>query len=107
MYEASNRVVQNVKRSNWKIGNKRITRNIKMLITPKVLAEVRKHFNCSTLEGAELEDQGDIGTRLTHWEKRVFENEAMTGTYTQNSVFSKITFAFLEDTGLVITFCSG
>ncbi|RNA21167.1 leishmanolysin-like peptidase [Brachionus plicatilis] len=102
MYEASSRVVQNVKRSNWKIGNKRITRNIKMLITPKVLAEVRKHFNCSTLEGAELEDQGDIGTRLTHWEKRVFENEAMTGTYTQNSVFSKITFAFLEDTGWYI-----
>ena len=26
----------------------------------------------------------------------------MTGTYTQNSVFSRITFAFLEDTGLVL-----
>lgn len=61
--------------------------------------EVRNHFNCSQLEGAELEDQGEIGTKLTHWEKRVFENEAMTGTYTQNSVFSRITFAFLEDTG--------
>ena len=35
--------------------------------------EVRKHFNCSTLEGAELEDQGVVGTALTHWEKRVFE----------------------------------
>jgi leishmanolysin-like peptidase len=54
------------------------------------------------LEGAELEDQGEIGTKLTHWEKRVFENEAMTGTYTQNSVFSRITFAFLEDTGYLI-----
>ena len=64
--------------------------------------EVRRHYNCSSLEGAELEDQGDIGTRLTHWEKRVFENEAMTGTYTQNSVFSRITFAFLEDTGFVL-----
>jgi leishmanolysin-like peptidase len=29
----------------------------------------------------------------------VFENEAMTGTFTQNPVFSKITFALLEDTG--------
>ncbi|KAJ8302898.1 hypothetical protein KUTeg_019294 [Tegillarca granosa] len=37
------------------------------------LEEVRKHFNCSTLEGAELEDQGIIGTNLTHWEKRIFE----------------------------------
>ena len=34
---------------------------------------MRDHFNCSTLEGAELEDQGVIGTALTHWEKRVFE----------------------------------
>jgi len=34
---------------------------------------VRKHFNCSILEGAELEDQGGDGTNLTHWEKRVFE----------------------------------
>ncbi len=34
---------------------------------------MRKHFNCSTLEGAELEDQGVLGTALTHWEKRVFE----------------------------------
>jgi len=35
--------------------------------------EVRKHFNCTTLEGAELEDQGLNGTVMTHWEKRVFE----------------------------------
>ncbi|KAK3785048.1 hypothetical protein RRG08_038000 [Elysia crispata] len=61
--------------------------------------EVRLHFNCSTLEGAELEDQGLEGTALTHWEKRVFENEAMTGTYTQNSVISRITLAMMEDTG--------
>ncbi|KAH9632040.1 hypothetical protein HF086_009009, partial [Spodoptera exigua] len=51
------------------------------------------------LEGAELEDQGGDGTALTHWEKRIFENEAMTGTHTQNSVFSRITFALMEDTG--------
>jgi len=38
-----------------------------------VQAEVRRHFNCSSLEGAELEDQGVNGTMLTHWEKRVFE----------------------------------
>ena len=35
--------------------------------------EVRNHFGCHTLTGAELEDQGVLGTRLTHWEKRVFE----------------------------------
>ena len=35
--------------------------------------EVRRHFNCSALEGAELEDQGIDGTAITHWEKRIFE----------------------------------
>ena len=34
---------------------------------------VREHFACPTLEGAELEDQGSVGTALTHWEKRLFE----------------------------------
>ena len=35
--------------------------------------EVRKHYGCSELSGAELEDQGEEGTALTHWEKRLFE----------------------------------
>ena len=50
--------------------------------------------------GAELEDQGGDGTALTHWEKRIFQNEAMTGTvHTQNPVYSRLTFALLEDSG--------
>jgi leishmanolysin-like peptidase len=44
-----------------------------MVVTPRVVEEVRKHFGCDDLEGAELEDQGEEGTSLTHWEKRVFE----------------------------------
>ena len=36
-----------------------------------------------------LEDQGEEGTALTHWEKRLFENEAMTGTHTQNPIYSR------------------
>ena len=40
--------------------------------------EVRLHFGCPTLEGAELEDQGEDGTLLTHWEKRVFEVSHVT-----------------------------
>lgn len=46
---------------------------MQMIVTPKVRAEVQSHFNCPELEGAELEDQGEDGTALTHWEKRVFE----------------------------------
>lgn len=44
-----------------------------MIVTPHVTEEVRNYFHCPELEGAELEDQGEEGTALTHWEKRVFE----------------------------------
>ncbi|CAH0731104.1 unnamed protein product, partial [Brenthis ino] len=99
IHKWSDRVVRNITRSNWMIRQGYISRTFHMIVTPRVVKEVREHFNCSKLEGAELEDQGGDGTALTHWEKRVFENEAMTGTHTQNSVFSRITFAMMEDTG--------
>ena len=69
------------------------------MVTPTVREEAQRHFNCSTLEGAELENQGGKGTALAHWEKRLFENEGMTGIVTQNSVFSRLTLALMEDTG--------
>ena len=45
--------------------------------------EARNHFNCPTLEGAELEDQVPNGTAYTHWEKRVFEvsSSVLANTY--------------------------
>lgn len=48
-------------------------REVKLIVTPNVVNEVRNYFGCSQLEGAELEDQGEEGTALTHWEKRIFE----------------------------------
>lgn len=53
-----------------------------MMVTPRVQAEVRRHFECDRIEGAELEDQGGDGTALTHWEKRLFEvDKCMNSTY--------------------------
>ncbi|XP_039762788.1 leishmanolysin-like peptidase isoform X3 [Pararge aegeria] len=99
IHKWSDRVVKNITRKKWMIRGGYMERTFHMIVTPRVVKEVRDHFNCSELEGAELEDQGGDGTALTHWEKRVFENEAMTGTHTQNSVFSRISFAMMEDTG--------
>lgn len=99
IYQWSSSVIREVVRSNWIQKSGVTERRVLIMVTPRVRDEVRRHFNCSTLEGAELEDQGLDGTALTHWEKRVFENEAMTGTYTQNSVISRITLAMMEDTG--------
>lgn len=69
----SDRVIRSVVRSNWLVHGGRMDREVQMMVTPRVVEEVRKHFDCWDLEGAELEDQGEEGTALTHWEKRVFE----------------------------------
>lgn len=98
-YQWSDRVIRTITRQNWQVRAGGVSRDIQMIVTPTVVSEVRDYFNCSKLEGAELEDQGEEGTALTHWEKRVFENEAMTGTHTQNPIISRITLALMEDTG--------
>ncbi|XP_014219740.1 leishmanolysin-like peptidase isoform X2 [Copidosoma floridanum] len=98
-HQWSDNTIRTVIRHSWQVHGGSMRRSMQMIVTPRVKAEVRAHFNCPDLEGAELEDQGENGTALTHWEKRVFENEAMTGTHTQNPVYSRITLALMEDTG--------
>ncbi|CAK9806829.1 Leishmanolysin-like peptidase [Anthophora quadrimaculata] len=98
-HQWSENTIKTIVRPYWQVHNGYVERSMQMIVTPKVRAEVQAHFNCPELEGAELEDQGEDGTALTHWEKRVFENEAMTGTHTQNPVYSRITLALMEDTG--------
>lgn len=60
-------------RPYWQVHGGYVERSMQMIVTPRVRAEVQAHFNCPELEGAELEDQGEEGTAVTHWEKRVFE----------------------------------
>ena len=43
-----------------------VNKTAHLLVTPRVRREVRRHFKCSSLEGGELEDQGDLGTAMTH-----------------------------------------
>jgi len=64
-----------------------------------VLAAAREHFGCSSLDGVPLEDGGDRSTHDSHWEKRLFRNEYMTGSSDHTAVISKISLALLEDTG--------
>ncbi|KAF3827469.1 hypothetical protein GH733_002955 [Mirounga leonina] len=99
LYQWSDKVVRKVERL-WNVrDNKIVSHTVYLLVTPRVVDEARKHFNCPILEGMELENQGGMGTELNHWEKRLLENEAMTGSHTQNRVFSRITLALMEDTG--------
>uniref|UniRef100_A0A158P6U1 Leishmanolysin-like peptidase n=1 Tax=Angiostrongylus cantonensis TaxID=6313 RepID=A0A158P6U1_ANGCA len=98
-YDWDRSTITTVLRQDWWTGNGRVVHPVHMVVTPRVVDEARRHFACDSLEGAELENQGGDGTALTHWEKRVFENEAMTGTHTQNPVYSRVTLALLEDSG--------
>lgn len=68
----SDRVIRKEYRE-WKVRNGTIRKKVQVVVTPRVREEVQKHYGCKNLSGAELEDQGEEGTALTHWEKRLFE----------------------------------
>lgn len=71
-----------------------------LLTFPTVVAKVKEHFGCDTLEGAELEDAGGSGTASSHWEKRIFGNEYMVGAIAAvDFAFSAITLALFDDSG--------
>jgi leishmanolysin-like peptidase len=76
-YQWSDRVIKTFVRKNWLVKAGVMKREVNMIVTKNVVREVRDYFNCEDLEGAELEDQGEEGTALTHWEKRVFEVEVL------------------------------
>jgi len=66
---------------------------------PGLTDRLRAHFNCSTLEGAYLENQGASFSIGSHFERRIFFNELMTGSTIRDTRFSEFTLAFLEETG--------
>ena len=53
---------------------------VRKLITPQVLAAIREHYACPSLDGAELENDAGDGVALLHWEKRVLRGDIMAGT---------------------------
>lgn len=74
-------------------------KKVNKVVTPRVVAAARDHFGCHEMDGVPLEDGGDETTVDSHWEKRIFRNELMTGSSDHTAVISKITLALLEDMG--------
>lgn len=64
-------------------------------------AVAQAHFGCTSaaLTGAEIEDSGGAGTAGSHWEKRTFNDEFMTGTSSPYPVRSAFSLALFEDSG--------
>lgn len=99
LYIASEKVVKAFTRTNWNVRGGVINKTLNYIVTKKVKEEAQKHFQCSLLEGAEIEDYMSEGTALSHLEKRIYEDELMSGGYTLSPSLSRITLALLEDTG--------
>lgn len=90
IHKWSNSTIRKVTRENWSVKGGVIKRVVDMMVTPRVVREVRNHFGCDELEGAELEDQGGEGTALTHWEKRILEVSACKECLSVNKTFIEI-----------------
>ena len=77
-------------------------KNVRLVATERVKEVARAYYNCSSINGAELEDQIGSGCLGSHWEERTMFDELMSPLaddhYSGNRV-SKFTLALFEDTG--------
>jgi len=87
---------KDIKREYYHPG---IKHKVTRIVTPGVQEAARIHFNCGTLDGAELEDAGGQGTAGSHWDKRVYQNEYMTGIQSPFPAYSNITLSLFKDMG--------
>ena len=55
-------------------------------------------FNCQTLTGATLEDDGGEGSSMSHWETSIAYSEVMTSKAPM-WVISNLTLAIMQDSG--------
>lgn len=77
------------------------TNCVHKMVTPAALAAARFYFNCSTLNGAELENQMTTACDLqgSHWEQRIFSTELMASYAQHNLQITPMTLAAFEDSG--------
>ncbi|KEG14470.1 surface protease GP63 [Trypanosoma grayi] len=76
-------------------------KNISALTSKRAVEMARKHYNCDTAIGIELEDEGGDGTALSHFERRNAKDELMAGV---NGIgfYSVLTLSAFEDTGFYV-----
>ena len=69
------------------------------IISPKCVLKARQHFNCGSLSGVPLENQGGEGSVGSHWESRYMLGDYMISTDYIDTTLSDISLALFEDTG--------
>ena len=81
------------------IKEKKNGKQIYKLTTPKLVQTAKSHFNCATITGVYLENNGTKGSTGSHFEKLHYGNEIMVSISTGLPSLSKLTLSLLEDTG--------
>ena len=87
--------------SRTSVPLKAVSAPVSMIVTPRVKQMARTIFGCDTLEGAELEGNGDACWNSV-WEMRNHADEIMTMAFRNEQVkpyLSPLTLALMEDTG--------
>lgn len=79
------------------IRNNGITRDY--INGTKTIQKAKEHFNCKNLIGVQLENQGGLGSAMSHWESRYMLGDYMISTTYSEVSISDITLAYFEDTG--------
>lgn len=74
-------------------------KSVKKIVTDESLAKIREQFDCSNLNGLELEDQGGSGTASSHPEMKIYYNDFMNGQYPAFPVVSTSTLSIFESSG--------
>ena len=70
---------------------------VSFINSPKVLTAARQHYNCESLNGVPLENQGSTGSAGSHWESRYMLGDYMVSSDYMDNVISDITLALFED----------
>ena len=69
-------------------------------VGPNVLAFAKTYFNCSTIDGVELENDGGAASAGAHWETRLIYLELMTATQKVTpGLLTGFTISLLRDSG--------
>lgn len=77
------------------IGNEQFS----AIVMPEVVQYTRKYFDCSTINGMPLENNGGEGSANSHWEKLFLPNEYMNPTVENPGYLSEFTFTVLRASG--------
>jgi leishmanolysin len=78
-------------------------KTVTMMTSPRALAAGKEFFQCSTMTGVEIEDQGGPGTGGSHWEKRILYTEYMSGILSSVATYiSSLTLGYFEDKGYYV-----